>query len=508
MCKMAIKQMKRTLTLLLSIVIALGVFVPAFAANITGIDENLPELDVKVAAPPGTYDKTRASQIIGTLNGQSLITTDFRKETASIEWIIMIDTSKSLSEEHFKAQKDAVLEVLKNLRETDRLVLYTFDDTVKQKLYGSESAAAAKKALDNIDCKGQDTAFYAAAVKLAELAEKCEASVCVPVIFSDGVETVKKGDRAKTITALKQSPVPIYGFYPNVANDSIKKSFNEVIKASGGSTKSFSKKNAASQLASFNSDDTYSIAFAATNSIKATKNALLEIDMGDGTKLTKEIVVSEWEGDTEPPKVISVITDDEKNYITVNFSEIVINCTDESIYEFTTADETIAPPVIKAINKTAADTVIIEVNSVDISGVKLKIKDYEDVAGNVGQEEEFSVTINEDVVKTLKTIGIGVGSVILLVIIILVVLMRIKRAKKNKEEALVPAAYKKGKKIEPKKEKPKKDKPEKVKLTAEEKAEQERLEKIKKKEEERLRAEEEKFKFFFEERFDPNKDDR
>ncbi|MBR5113546.1 MAG: VWA domain-containing protein, partial [Clostridia bacterium] len=133
--------MKRTLTLLLSIVIALGVFVPAFAANITGIDENLPELDVKVAAPPGTYDKTRASQITGTLNGQSLITTDFRKETASIEWIIMIDTSKSLSEEHFKAQKDALLEVLKTLRETDRLVLYTFDDTVKQKLYGSESAA-------------------------------------------------------------------------------------------------------------------------------------------------------------------------------------------------------------------------------------------------------------------------------------------------------------------------------------------------------------------------------
>ncbi len=505
---MAIKQMKKTLTLLLSIIIALGVAVPAFAANITGVDENLPELDVKVAAPPGTYDKTKASQITGTLNGQNLITTDFRKETASIEWIIMIDTSKSLSEEHFKAQKDAVLEVLKNLRDSDRLVLYTFDDSVKQKLYGNESPAAAKKSLDNIDCNGQDTAFYAAAVKLASLAEKCDAAVCVPVIFSDGVETVKKGDRAKTITALKQSPVPIYGFYPNVANDSIKKSFNEVITASGGSTKSFNKKNAASQLASFNSDDTYSIVFAATNSIEASKNAKLEIDMGDGKKITKEIVVDAWEGDTEAPKVISVITDDEKNHITVNFSEIIVNCTDESIYEFTTADETIAPPVIKAINKTAADTVIIEVNSVDISGVKLKIKGYEDVAGNVGEEEEFSVTINQDVVKTLTRIGIGVGALVLLVLIIFMILMRIKRAKKNKDEALVPAAYKNGKKIEPKKEKPKKEKPEKVKLSAEEKAEQDRLEKIKKKEEEKRRAEEEKFKFFFEERFDPNKDDR
>ncbi|MBQ6543198.1 MAG: hypothetical protein IJL77_02310, partial [Clostridia bacterium] len=91
---------------------------------------------------------------------------------------------------------------------------------------------------------------------------------------------------------------------------------------------------------------------------------------------------------------------------------------------------------------------------------------------------------------------------------ILFIIMKLNRAKKRKEEAVVQAADKKGKKIEPKKEKPKKEKPQKEKLTAEEKAEKERLEKQKKKEEEKRRAEEDKFRFYFEEKFDPNKDDR
>ncbi len=501
-------SIKRILTAVLSLALIASLTVPSFAASITGVEENLPELDVKVSAPPGTYDKLKPSQISGKLGGNELITTDFQKETASVEWIIVIDTSKSLSDEHFKAQKAAVLEVLKNLRDSDRLVLFTFDDAVRQKLYGNESLQAAKKALDNIESNGQDTAFYAAAIKLAQLAEKSEAAVCVPVIFSDGVETVKKGDRAKTLTALKQSPVPIYGFYPNVANDSIKKSFNEVIKASGGTTKSFSLKNAAQQLASFNSDDTYSITFSATKGIKGSKNAPLEIDMGDGNILTKEIVVEEWKGDTEPPEVVSAITDDSRNTVTVNFSEIVVNCTDESIYKFTAADETVAPPKILSITKSAADTVVITVDNVDISGVKLLVSGYEDAAGNVGEDKEFSVSINEDVVKTLVTIGIAAVAVILLVLAILFIIMKLNRAKKRKEEAVVQAAYKKGKKIEPKKEKPKKEKPQKEKLTAEEKAEKERLEKQKKKEEEKRRAEEDKFRFYFEEKFDPNKDDR
>ena len=497
----AAAEMKKTLTCILSIVLALTAFSgSAFAANITGIDQDPPEFQVKIGAPPGTYDNAKVSDIKATLNGEELVPNKIEKETASVEWIIMLDTSKSLSEEHFNAQKTAVLEVLKNLRDTDKLILYTFDATVVQKLYGNESPDAAKKVLDSIKSEGQQTAFYSAAIKLAQMAEQSQAAVCVPVIFSDGVETVNKDKRAGTISTLKKSPVPIYGYYPNVADDTIKKSFNEIIKASGGSTKSFSKSNAASQLAAFNSDDTYMIELTATKSIEASNNAKLTIDMGDGTVLNKEIVVSEWEGDKDPPEVITVVTDEERNTVSVTFSEIILNCKDESIYEFTVKDETLTPPKIKSISKSSPETVLINLDNVKVSGVQLTVKGYKDIAGNEGKEKTFTVTIDENIVKTLTNMGIGAGGALLLVLIILGIILKIKKEKKKKEEAKVQAAYKKGKKIEPKPEKPKKEKPGKEKLDAQQKAELERLEKQKKKEEERRRAEEAQFKFYFEEK--------
>ncbi len=500
----AAAEMKKIITCFLSILMALTAFSgSALAANITGIEQNPPEFEVKIGAPPGTYDKAKLSDIKATLNGDDLVPNKIEKETASVEWIIMLDTSKSLSEEHFNAQKSAVIEVLKNLRDTDRLILYTFDAKVTQRLYGNETPEAANKVLASIKGDGQQTAFYSAALKLAEMAEQSQAAVCVPVIFSDGVETVEKDKRAQTISTLKKSPVPIYGYYPNVADDSIKKPFNEIIKASGGSTKSFSNKNAASQLAAFNSDDTYLVAFSATKSIETSNNALLSIDMGDGTVLSKEIVVSAWEGDTVAPEVISVITDEERNTVSVSFSEIIANCKDESIYKFSVKDKTLAVPKIRSINKSAPETVIITLDNVKVSGVSLTVSGYKDIAGNVGKEKSFTVTIDENIVKTLTRMGIIAGGAVILALIILGVILKIKKEKKKREEAKVQAAYKKGKKIEPKPEKPKKEKAEKEKTDAQLKAEQEKLEKQKKKEEERRRAEAEQFKFYFEEKGTP-----
>ncbi len=504
----ALTAMKKTIICILSIILALTAFTgPAYAANITGIEQEMPEISVKITAPPGTYDNAKAAGIKATLNGEDLVPEKIEKETASVEWIIMLDTSKSLSEEHFNAQKTAVVEVLKNLRDSDRLLLYTFDEKVNQRLYGNENPETANKVLASIKGDGQQTAFYTAALKLAEMAELSTAAVCVPVVFSDGVETVNMDKRAATISQLKKSPVPIYGFYPNVASKEIKDSFNEVIKASGGNAKSFEKKNAASQLKSFNSDDTYQITFTATKSIPASDNAPLTIDMGDGTVLNKNIVVEEWEGDKDPPDVVTVVTDDERNTVSVTFSELVSNCKDQSIYKFTVKDETLTPPKIRSINKTSPESVVITVDNVKVSGVQLTISNYEDIAGNVGKEKTFTVTIDENIVKTLTNMGIGAGGALLLFLIILGVILKIRKEKKKKEEAKVQAAYKKGKKIEPKKEKPEKEK-NKEKLDAKQKAEQERLEKLKKKEEEKRRAEEAKFKFYFEEKGEkPDKGD-
>ncbi|MBR6939775.1 MAG: VWA domain-containing protein [Clostridia bacterium] len=490
----------------MSLILMLSAFTTGvYALDITGVDvESLPDIEAKISAEPGLYDNLDPEKIKATLNGEELVTGIIKKEDSSVEWIIMIDTSISVSETHFKAQKNAVLSVYKTLRDSDTLVLYTFAEKVIRVLSGLENYEQAKKKIDAIDCKGQDTAFYTAARQLASLAKESDSAVCVPVIFSDGVETLQKGDRQKTIDALKQSPVPIYGFYPDVVKPEVKKSFNDIIKVSGGSTKSFNAKNASAQLASFNSNDTYSISFAATKEIKASKNAKLVIDMGDGNSITKEIVVPDWGGDKEKPKILSAVSDETRNIITVMYSEPVKNCLDEMIYSFTAADDFV-PPKILEINKTADDTVAISVDSLEASNVRLKISGYRDASDNVGDEHEFTITVDQDLRKIIKTVGIGVGAAVVLVLVLIALISRRKKRKANMENGVVQAAYKNGKKIE---QKPKKNtKIDKVKekaKTREEKIAEQKEEKKKQKEEEKKKAEAEKFKFFFEEKYDPN----
>ena len=180
--------MKKVLISLFSLFMALVLFAtPCFAANITGVDaERLPDITVKIGAEPGKYDKLDPAQVKATLDGEELVVGMIDKEDASVEWIIMIDTSISLSDQHFQAEKKAVLSVLKSLRETDSLKVYTFAEKVTQKLRGNESYDTAERILKGITCDGRETAFYEAATKLAQLATESESAVCVPVIFSDG----------------------------------------------------------------------------------------------------------------------------------------------------------------------------------------------------------------------------------------------------------------------------------------------------------------------------------
>lgn len=491
---------------------------PAFAVSITLVDTTkLPVISTKLSAEPGTYDNLDTSVVTATLDDQELINGIIEKEDSSVEWIFMVDTSKSLSEEYFKAEINAVLYVLDNLNKDrgDNLKLYTFQESIKQVLYGNESADIAKQKINAIVCEGQDTEFYSAIKKLVDIAEKSQASVCVPVIFSDGVETLHPESRSDTLETLGYANAPVYGYYPDIletidgGKDKIK-SFKEIVEKSGGVTKSYNIKNASQQLESFNSNDTWSLTFTASREITAGDHTL-SIDMGDGSDVIEKVIKFDetWEGDKEAPTITTIVSDKEENTITIMFSEVIKNWADESLYEITVSSEKDTAPIIQNISRSSDETVVLQLNTLDVSGIKITVKNYEDAAGNVGKEETKSISIDQVLLRGLISAGVIVVVALIAVAVVLTVISKKKKKKALIESGAVQAAYKKGKKIEPKPEKKpaKKEKEVKVKETPEEKAAREKEEKEKKLMEERKRKEADKFQFYFEQNYKDDDDD-
>lgn len=528
--------MKKFITFLTAIVLIISVVcMPAFAVNITLVDlTNLPVISTKLSAEPGTYDNFDESKVVAYLDDQELVNGVIEKQNESIEWILMIDTSKSVSEEYFQAEINAVIAVLEGLRDSDTLKLYTFEESTSMVLNGKETKEDAESRIKQIVCDGQDTRFYYAIDKLVTMAEGSKSSVCVPVIFSDGVETIKPEDRSKTIESLKYANAPVYGYYPdllekmNGGKEKIK-SFKEIIKATGGETKSFNIKNASKTLASFNSNDTWSLTFTSTKEIPQGDHTL-SIDMGDGNKIEKVVQFDQaWEGDKEAPTVKSIITDLEENTVTVEFSEVVKNWEDESLYQFSVADEDAEPPHIVKIGRISDTTVLLNMDTLEASGLEIKVSGYMDAADNVGQDATKTLSINQNVVKILVSIGVAILVAGIAIFVVVSILAKKKKQKTAIENGQIQAAYKNGKRIEPKqKEKKnkktkvdidlpdeqegkrsKKSKPtkeEKIKETPEEREARIAAEKEQKKIEEKKRQEAAKFQFYFEEKFGQDDD--
>lgn len=269
---------------------------PVFASSVKEAKAELPVITAKVKAPAGTFENLDKSAIKATLDGVELSTDDAKLENSSTEWIIMLDTSLSLSADHFTAEKSAIKAVYNSLEENDKLSLYTFDTKTKEILSGDESKDDAVKKIDAIKASGQDTAFYDAAVALANAAKSSDADSCVAIIYTDGVETLNKSDKSKAVDALKSSNIPVYGLYPDVTAAADSKELNSILSQSGGGAEAFTVKNASDKLKAYSSksDETIELTFTAASDIVANDEAVLSIDLGDGKAITYNTAVESY----------------------------------------------------------------------------------------------------------------------------------------------------------------------------------------------------------------------
>lgn len=281
--------MKKSITaIVLSIVMMLTFAIsPAFAATVSNVKTDLPAVTADVKVPAGTFDSLDKSAVKATLDGQALDTGDITAESASTEWIIMVDTTLSLDSASFNAEKAAIKNLRNNLGEKDSLSLYTFETKTTKILDGSESKEDAIKKIDAVKANGQDTAFYAAVSTLCDAAAKSKADSVVAIIYTDGVETLNS-DKAAAVKALEKSGVPIYGLCPDSISKDKVDALDSLLKKSGGDAKAFADNKADDVLSSYRSkaSETLTLNFTATGDIAANENAQLAIDLGDGNPIT------------------------------------------------------------------------------------------------------------------------------------------------------------------------------------------------------------------------------
>ncbi len=287
---------KKLSVVLLTVVLALTLCAPqAFASKITSVKTQGNEITAEISVDDsGSVSKDK---ITATLDGAPLEMKSLDVKSGSTEYIVMIDTSLSLSAEHFESQKKAVTDLYKSLGKNDSMVLYTFDKSTSKILDGSEKSEDALKKISAIKAAGQDTAFYEAMITLADASSASKADSVVPIVFTDGVETLDKGAESKAEKALKELGIPVYGMYPSVEKKADSDALNELLKLSGGKAVSFTPDNVSDKLSDYTesgSADKATVVFSAPGEIAENENAALSIDLGDGKPVTKKIAVKAW----------------------------------------------------------------------------------------------------------------------------------------------------------------------------------------------------------------------
>ncbi|MCR5151337.1 MAG: VWA domain-containing protein [Clostridiales bacterium] len=294
--------MKKSLfTVFLTLLILVNSIIFASAAEIYDIKTDLPDLTVVIGAESGTFSSIDKEKVKASLEGNDLAVSDIDFESKVIEWVVIVDTSQSVKS-IFDSEKKAIAALYDSMSENDKMSLYTFDTSFKQVLKGNEKPEDAKAKINALTCPGLDTIFYDTIIKVTDVVEKSDSDFCVPVLFSDGVDTISKKSLSDAEKSLKENGTPISGFYPESLDAKKADSFNKLLKMSGGKAESFKIDNISSKLESLvpKTEEAITIRLTNTGSITANDAADLTIDLGDGNEIKKNISVPDWAPVTQP----------------------------------------------------------------------------------------------------------------------------------------------------------------------------------------------------------------
>lgn len=105
----------------------------------------------------------------------------------------MLDVSSSMPSAHFRAAKQAVLDVYTGLSSRDKLAVITFGNDVALLLDGGESTDEVRAALESLAARDDSTMFNDAIGVLVDTATAVDEMRRVAVVISDGLDDTDAG---------------------------------------------------------------------------------------------------------------------------------------------------------------------------------------------------------------------------------------------------------------------------------------------------------------------------
>ena len=285
------------------------------------------------------------------LNGEKLDLSDegaevFEHTGIPVEYYILADISGSIPDARFEDIKKALIDFIRDNREGDKVILYSFGDTVTRLLDGSESADKAEAVISGMVNDNQNTVLYDAIDTAADaIVTAGDTSECrrLVISISDGKDCA---DNTRSNTSAEETlnadGIALYTIaVENDEGDSedtvtqYQGQYASISRNTGGLpwTAPSPETSIAEGLSYIRSSvmQGYRATYHASSNRISRKNEDFILDYGDGHILKRSVYVGRNQPDAVAPSM-RVDAEEKENEIRITFSEPVVNADKSSSY--------------------------------------------------------------------------------------------------------------------------------------------------------------------------------
>lgn len=412
------------------------------AVSLEQVQPLMPRIDLFVHAEGSPLETLTLEDITATMDDVPLKAELLQTSDRGIFYVFLVDISRSISEQHLVAARQAVLDIYRKMGPDDLLSLISFGSSVNILLQGGEPADQVEAALDTIHSTDNNTRFYDAMNTLVQTVSAKSDMRRIAVVVSDGVDATDGGMTQEQLEQiLRESGVAVYALAVDSTTEAVRERFRNFIQVSGGELFPFSPSDAGEKLGQLQSyiDQTWHLRLTAPTNIADGEEHQLAVQFGQLDNLTVQIRPTKWIPDEKPPYALSVDTALDSATVTVTFNEPVSNASDSRCYVLKDPEGQVVPFTLLSYDSTHATLLCPQlINPTDWT---LELRGLIDVSMEANKIIPISLKLAEPVVEFLPTEISEMGAVFLflpiLATLVVAVVLAIRSRKKRKPNPII-----------------------------------------------------------------------
>ncbi len=297
---------------------------------------NLPEVFVYGNLPDRTNET--AEGYLGQERLEFVQNQVFEDTGETIYYYVLLDISGSIPTKHFSEIKDEILNFQRNLREQDRLILYSFGEEVRLLCNGSQTDEELEQILSKLSNNDQETLLFEAISQAGDQASAVTAEECrrkVMVVFSDGEDiAVGKTMSQEAQSDLQEKGIPVYAMcIEETARNNIN-SFGEFARTTGGGLTLLKPGETEGTLEELQRSllSMNRLEFQTENNLVSNEMTTFLLRSSDSDKtMSKQVMNARWIPDMVQPEIVETAQAGDRQ-IQIRFSEPVTGLENVSNY--------------------------------------------------------------------------------------------------------------------------------------------------------------------------------